>query len=114
MPIHLWSGDAYPAVNFSMQKVVMTWKSNCHEKKEKEKKNHDLSDQALLKAADVCELGERFRLSHMAGDLCSIQEGSVPCASPCRLLPGMEECGIVGTTQEKKQTIMTTGPWQHL
>lgn len=35
-----------------MQKAVMTWKSNCHGKKKK-----DRLDQAILKAADVCELG---------------------------------------------------------
>lgn len=37
-----------------MQKAVMTWKSNCHEKK---KKRYDRLDQTILKAADVCELG---------------------------------------------------------
>lgn len=36
-----------------MQKAVMTWKSNCHEKK----KMYDRLDQTILKAADVCELG---------------------------------------------------------
>lgn len=52
MPIHLRGRKTQPVVNFSMQKAVMTRKSNCQGKK-----NYDRLDQAILKAADVFELG---------------------------------------------------------
>lgn len=50
MPIYLRGRGTYPAAGLSVQKAVMTWRRNCHEKK----KNYDGFDEAIARAAAVC------------------------------------------------------------